>query len=404
MDAKVIGNSIAVLRKKCGLTQAQLAEKLNISDKAVSRWENGLGYPEVTQFPALASIFGVTVDFLMTGERKGIVIAGNVLADIVKNIDIYPKLGMLSNIKSISQAVGGCAPNTAINLAKIDRNIPISVIGRIGDDEYGRFLLSQMSYYGIDCAKMVISQDKNTSFSDVMSLSAGDRTFFHSRGANADFCPEDIDISLLNCSILHIGYILLLDAFDAKDTEYGTVMARFLHSVQQKGIKTSIDVVSDSAADYKAKIIPALKYCDYAVMNEVESCMLSDLVPYNEHGKPDIENIRKTMELMASYGVKEKVIIHCKQAGFCLDVPTGNFTVVPSLEIPTEEIKGSVGAGDAYCSGCLYSIYNNFDDKKMLEFASSAAACNLFAENSIDGMKSKTEIEKLAEKYGRKTI
>lgn len=404
MDAKGIGASIASLRKKIGLTQAELAAKLNISDKAVSRWENGLGYPEVTQFPSLASIFGVTVDFLMTGERKGIVIAGNALADIVKNIDAYPNLGMLSNITSISQAVGGCAPNTAINLAKIDRSIPISVIGKIGDDDYGRFLLSQMSHYGIDCAKMVISQDKNTSFSDVMSLTSGERTFFHSRGANADFCPEDIDISSLNCSILHIGYILLLDAFDAEDKEYGTVMARFLHSVQQKGIKTSIDVVSDSTADYKAKIVPALKYCDYAVMNEVESGMISDLDAYNEDGSLNIENIRKTMELMASFGVKEKIIIHCKQAGFCLDVPTGNFTVVPSLEIPSEEIKGSVGAGDAYCSGCLYSIYNNLDDKKMLEFASSAAACNLFAENSIDGMKTKSEIEKLADKYGRKTI
>jgi len=404
MDAKGIGASIASLRKKIGLTQAELAAKLNISDKAVSRWENGLGYPEVTQFPSLASIFGVTVDFLMTGERKGIVIAGNALADIVKNIDAYPNLGMLSNITSISQAVGGCAPNTAINLAKIDRSIPISVIGKIGDDDYGRFLLSQMSHYGIDCAKMVISQDKNTSFSDVMSLPSGDRTFFHSRGANADFCPEDIDISSLNCSILHIGYILLLDAFDAEDKEYGTVMARFLHSVQQKGIKTSIDVVSDSTADYKAKIVPALKYCDYAVMNEVESGMISDLDAYNEDGSLNIENIRKTMELMASFGVKEKIIIHCKQAGFCLNVPTGNFTVVPSLEIPSEEIKGSVGAGDAYCSGCLYSIYNNLDDRKMLEFASSAAACNLFAENSIDGMKNKSEIEKLADKYGRRTI
>ncbi len=404
MDAKGIGASIASLRKKIGLTQAELAAKLNISDKAVSRWENGLGYPEVTQFPSLASIFGVTVDFLMTGERKGIVIAGNALADIVKNIDAYPNLGMLSNITSVSQAVGGCAPNTAINLAKIDRSIPISVIGKIGDDDYGRFLLSQMSHYGIDCAKMVISQDKNTSFSDVMSLTSGERTFFHSRGANADFCPEDIDISSLNCSILHIGYILLLDAFDAEDKEYGTVMARFLHSVQQKGIKTSIDVVSDSTADYKAKIVPALKYCDYAVMNEVESGMISDLDAYNEDGSLNIENIRKTMELMASFGVKEKIIIHCKQAGFCLDVPTGNFTVVPSLNIPASEIKGSVGAGDAYCSGCLYSIYNNLDDKKMLEFASSAAACNLFAENSIDGMKTKSEIEKLADKYGRKTI
>lgn len=400
MDAKSMGNTIARLRKKCGMTQSQLAEKLNISDKAVSRWESGKGYPEVTQFPTLASIFGVTVDYLMTGERRGITVAGNILTDIVKTVDCYPKMGMLANIKNVSKAVGGCAPNTAIDLAKIDRSIPISVIGKIGDDEYGRYVLSQLSRYNIDCEKVSVSESKPTSFSDVMSLTSGERTFFHARGANAEFSPEDIDISSINSVIFHIGYILLLDSFDKADSEYGTVMSRFLHDVQAYGIKTSVDVVSDSTADYKAKILPALKYCNYAILNEVESSMLSDLDPYNPDGSLNIENIRKTMEYMAECGVKDKIIVHCKNAGFCYDVPTKQFTVAPSLNVPKSEIVGSVGAGDAFCAGSLYGIYNGFDDKQILEFAASAAACNLFSENSVDGMRSKAEIEKLQKKYG----
>lgn len=402
MDAKSLGSLIARLRKKEGLTQLELARQLNISDKTVSRWESGLGYPEITQLPALAQIFSVTVDFLLTGERKGITVAGNILTDIVKSIDCYPKIGMLSNIKDVSQAVGGCAPNTAIDLAKIDRSIPISVIGKIGDDEYGRFLLSELSRYGIDCEMVSVSDSKPTSFSDVMSMPSGERTFFHARGANAEFSPKDIDISSLNCVILHIGYILLLDAFDKEDSEYGTVMARFLHDVKEKGIKTSVDVVSDSTADYKAKILPALKYCDYIILNEIESGMLSDLPPYNTDGSINTENIRKTMEFMASKGVAEKVIVHCKEAGFCYDVPSGRFTKVASLKIPPEEIKGSVGAGDAFCAGCIYGIYNEFDDEHILEFAASAAACNLFEENSVDGMRSYSEIEKLSQNYERR--
>ncbi|MBR7132728.1 MAG: helix-turn-helix domain-containing protein [Clostridia bacterium] len=404
MDAKGFGATISCLRKKCGMTQSQLADRMNISDKTVSRWENGLGFPEVTQFPVLASIFGVTVDYLMNGERKGITIAGNILTDIVKTINNYPEVGTLANITDVSRAVGGCVPNTAIDLAKIDRSIPISVIGKIGDDEYGRYVLSQLSRYSIDCEKISVSADKPTSFSDVMSLASGERTFFHARGANAEFSPEDINISQLNSVIFHIGYILLLDCFDKEDGEYGTVMARLLHSVQEHGIKTSVDVVSDSTADYKAKIVPALKYCNYIIINEIEACMISDLPPYNADGKLDVENIRKTMELIASYGVKDKVIVHCKDAGFCYDVQTQSFTVVPSLKIPSSEIKGSVGAGDAFCAGCLCGLYNGFDDKHILEFASSAAACNLFSKNSVDGMLSKNEIEKLADKYGRKEI
>lgn len=404
MDAKSIGNTIAKFRKKMGLTQSQLASRLNISDKTVSRWESGLGFPEVTQFPALAEIFGTTVDYLMTGERKGITVAGNIIADIVKRIDSFPAVGMLANIREVSMAVGGCAPNTAIDLAKIDRSLPVSVIGKIGDDEYGRFILSNLSRYSIDCEKISISENKPTSFSDVMSQPSGERTFFHARGANAEFSPKDIDITSINSVILHIGYILLLDEFDKPDPQYGTVMARFLHDVKAQGIKTSVDVVSDCDGDYKAKLLPAFKYCDYIIINEIEASMLSDLPPYNDNGELNIPNIRKTMELIAEHGVKEKIIIHCKKAGFCLDVATGDFTAVPSLKIPAQEIKGSVGAGDAFCAGALYGIYNGYDDEHILEFASAAAGCNLFAENSTDGMLGKSEIEKLALKYGRQKL
>ena len=89
MDQKSLGNTIAELRKKNNMTQAELAAKLRVSDKTVSKWENGLGFPEVTQFPTLAELFGVSIDFLMTGERKGIAIAGNILIDIIKNIECF---------------------------------------------------------------------------------------------------------------------------------------------------------------------------------------------------------------------------------------------------------------------------------------------------------------------------
>ena len=404
MDSRSVGITIANLRKQLGLTQLQLAQRLNVSDKAISRWESGAGFPEITQFPELAKVFGVTVDFLMTGKRRGIAIAGNILSDVVKTVDCYPKIGMLANILEISRAVGGCVPNTAIDLAKIDHSIPISAIGKIGDDEYGRFVLSQMSRYGIDCEQVSVSDDKPTSFSDVMSLPSGERTFFHARGANAQFSPKDINLSALGCELFHIGYILLLDQFDSEDQEYGTVMARFLHDARETGIKTSVDVVSDSKSDYKAKILPVLPYCDYFIVNEIESSMISDLAPYKDDGSICTENIEKTMRFIADAGVKEKIVIHCKEAGFCYDVATKNFTAVPSLKIPPEKIKGSVGAGDAFCAGCLYGFYSGYDDRHVLEFASAAAACNLFAENSVDGMTDRDGIEKTAKKYGRKTL
>lgn len=69
MNKHSIGKTIAELRKAKGWTQIELAERLNISDKAVSKWESEAGYPEITMFPKLADLFGVSIDYLMTGKR-----------------------------------------------------------------------------------------------------------------------------------------------------------------------------------------------------------------------------------------------------------------------------------------------------------------------------------------------
>ena len=70
MDAKKTGALIAERRKTLGLTQKELAGRLIVSDKAVSKWETGAGYPEVTMLPLLAETLGITVDELLAGEVR----------------------------------------------------------------------------------------------------------------------------------------------------------------------------------------------------------------------------------------------------------------------------------------------------------------------------------------------
>ena len=69
MEKKTIGQFIAILRKANGLTQQELADRLNVSNKAVSRWERDESAPDITLIPALAEILGVTCDELLKGER-----------------------------------------------------------------------------------------------------------------------------------------------------------------------------------------------------------------------------------------------------------------------------------------------------------------------------------------------
>lgn len=70
MERKTIGGFIAALRRATGMTQKELAEKLNVSDKTVSRWERDDGVPDLSLIPVIAEIFGVSCDELLRGERK----------------------------------------------------------------------------------------------------------------------------------------------------------------------------------------------------------------------------------------------------------------------------------------------------------------------------------------------
>lgn len=70
MDNKKTGELILKLRKALGLTQKQLADKLNVSDKAVSKWERGIGLPDVSLLGKLSEIFGVNVEGLLDGKLQ----------------------------------------------------------------------------------------------------------------------------------------------------------------------------------------------------------------------------------------------------------------------------------------------------------------------------------------------
>lgn len=72
MENKTIGSFIAILRKAKGLTQQELADELNVSNKSVSRWERDETLPDLTIVPALAELLGVTTDELLRGERNGV--------------------------------------------------------------------------------------------------------------------------------------------------------------------------------------------------------------------------------------------------------------------------------------------------------------------------------------------
>ena len=67
--------------------------------------------------------------------------------------------------------------------------------------------------------------------------------------------------------------------------------------------------------------------------------------------------------------------------------------MVESIKLPKGFIKGSVGAGDAFCAGCLYAIYNDYSDEDMLSFANLVAINCLSAPDSVRGIRPKDKLK-----------
>lgn len=82
MNAYVTGNTIKYLREKCNMTQAELAEKIGVSSKTISKWETAKGLPDISLLQPLAQALGISVIELMNGEP---IINKNVSANMLRS-------------------------------------------------------------------------------------------------------------------------------------------------------------------------------------------------------------------------------------------------------------------------------------------------------------------------------
>lgn len=334
--------------------------------------------------------------------NKKIMFAGNILVDSVKTISAWPEKGMLVSITSLKRSVGGSVCNTAIDLKTLDPSISVSALGKVGVDDAGDFAVGFMESKGLDCRLVSRVKGVPTTFTDVMTVEkTGERTFFNMHGADSRLDPDDVDVGRLDCDVFHLGYLLLMDGLDAPDAEYGTKAARLLAKVKAAGIKTSVDIVSEQSERFARVVRPSLKHCDYLVVNEIEGSLATGLPCKGADGKVSAEALKRIAEGLFALGVKEKVVLHCPEMSVCREA-SGAVTVVNSLDLPEGWIKGSVGAGDAFCAGMLHSFLAGMPAEAGMRLASCAAAANLAAPDSVSGALPLAETLALDGRFGRK--
>ncbi len=310
-----------------------------------------------------------------TNKKTDIVFAGNLIVDHIKEIETLPNRGELTKIIEVRNSTGGAVCNSGIDLAILDKSLKISAIGIVGDDKDGDIVINALNKYDIDTS--LIKRQGTTAFTDVFAeRSKGTRTFMYYGGASDEFNIDTIDVDELDCKIIHIGYLLLMDKLDSFDVEFGTRLARLLCSIQKKGIKTSVDIVSEDGNRFEKVVIPALKYLDYLTINEIEAEKTTGIKLRNDNGDMIYSNIKSVLSKLLDMGVKERVIIHFPEGAYGLD-KSGDYAEVKSNVLPKGYVVGSVGAGDAFCSGTLLAALKNLDVKTALLYGTASAQVSL---------------------------
>lgn len=127
MNNQSMGDMISTLRKEKGMTQKDLADRLNITDKAVSKWERNLAFPDTATIPGLAEILGISVEELM--NSKSIPEHGHKGASYLLNIIL----------KALPTAMGIAVLVSSL-LGELDRKSAFTMLG-IGLASVGIYLL-----------------------------------------------------------------------------------------------------------------------------------------------------------------------------------------------------------------------------------------------------------------------
>jgi sugar/nucleoside kinase (ribokinase family) len=189
-------------------------------------------------------------------DDKPIICLGIMVADVVgRPLKAVPDPGRLVLVEEMSLHTGGCAINAGTALARL--GLPVEVIGKIGDDPFGDFLLSALTERGIGTRGVKCDPEVGTAATMVMVEPDGERRFVHYIGANARLKLEDVDLGMFEeASILHVAGALVMPGIDGEPT------AELLRQAHATGVTTFLDTVWDDTGRWMQLLASCLPHTD----------------------------------------------------------------------------------------------------------------------------------------------
>jgi sugar/nucleoside kinase (ribokinase family) len=279
-----------------------------------------------------------------------------------------PAAGELLKVDEFLLSTGGCAANTGIDLIRL--GVPTTVIGKVGQDLFGDFVVADLARHGLDTAGIRRSA-QGTSRTVILPVRGEDRRYIHAVGANADFTLADVDWALvMQARVLYVGGYMLLPGLDA------TSLAGLFAAAQQAGVKTVLDVagVTPDALHEVAKLLP---HVDVFLPNHDEACILTGA------GDP-AQQAAAFLDLgVGIAGITlggDGAYVRSRQAS------------VRAAAYPVEVVDPS-GGGDAFDAGFIVGMLEGWDLAQTVAFASAAGALACTALGCTAGLRTRAETE-----------
>ncbi len=310
-----------------------------------------------------------------------VVCVGIVVADVWgRPIDDQPEHGRLMLVDDMGIGIGGCAANAGLGLAKL--GVDTAIVGKVGDDGFGRFVREAMAEEGIDTSGIAVTQERGTSATMIMIDSEGERTFLHCIGANATMRPEDIDMAQVReAEILHFAGALVMPGFD------GEPAAGVMEAAREAGTTTALDVVWDDTGRWMELLAPVLPHTDVFLPS------LAEAVEITGEAEPE-----RAAEVLLDHGVG---IVALKMGEEGCYVRTADREIrAPAYEV---EVVDGTGSGDAFVAGFLLGMLAGWDLADIAHMANAVGGLCVTAPGTTAGLRDlEGTIDFLVEREGER--
>lgn len=281
-----------------------------------------------------------------------VVCAGILVSDLfVPPLAGVPLPGQLIQIDPPLYQSGGCAANTATDLASLGARV--RVCGRVGGDGLGTQVIDELTACGVEVDAITRSPTSATSQTVVLSIAGDDRRFLHSIGANAELTATDIEQGAQGATILVIGGYLVLPGLLAEE------LLPVVKRARANGTMVLLDVVVPFGAQgAESQLRPLLPHVDAFLPNEDEARALT--------GQADPIS---QASVLLSWGCPQ-VVITCGSGGAVYASAEQVLRVDP---LPIEFVDGS-GAGDAFTAGFILGVLRGWPIQDTLRYAAALGA------------------------------